>query len=88
MRSASGHIQGLQNDLTQMNVRRANVLANIISMTGRAIIKAILVGERDPSDKLGASACSFNSADFSTMNSYFTGQTFHRLRMYCIRYRY
>jgi hypothetical protein len=30
------------------------VKANIISMTGQAIIKAILVGERDPSDKVGA----------------------------------
>jgi transposase len=31
-----------------MNVQLANVLSDISGMTGQAIIKAILAGERDP----------------------------------------
>src|SRR5215469_2898525 len=48
VRSASRHIQRMQKTLTQMNVQLANVLADITGMTGQAIIKAILAGERDP----------------------------------------
>jgi transposase len=48
VRSASRHIQRMQKTLTQMNVQLANVLADIAGMTGQAIIKAILAGERDP----------------------------------------
>jgi transposase len=48
VRSASRHIQRIQKALTQMNVQLANVLADISGMTGQAIIKSILAGERDP----------------------------------------
>jgi transposase len=48
VRSASRYIQRMQKTLTQMNVQLANVLADITGMTGQAIIKAILSGERDP----------------------------------------
>jgi transposase len=48
VRSASRHIQRMQKTLTQMNVQLANVLTDITGMTGQAIIKAILAGERDP----------------------------------------
>src|SRR5262252_2707043 len=48
VQSASRHIQRMQKTLTQMNVQLANVLADITGMTGQAIIKAILAGERDP----------------------------------------
>ena len=34
--------------LTQMNIQLANVLSDVSGMTGQAIIKAILAGERDP----------------------------------------
>src|SRR5215467_2534801 len=48
VQSASRHIQRMQKALTQMNVQLANVLADISGMTGQAIIKAILAGQRDP----------------------------------------
>ncbi len=38
----------MQKALTQMNLRLANVLSDVSGMTGQAIIKAILKGERDP----------------------------------------
>jgi len=34
--------------LTQMNIQLANVLSDVSGMTGQAIIRAILAGERDP----------------------------------------
>jgi len=48
VRSASRHIQRMQKTLSQMNVQLANVLSDITGITGQAIIKAILQGERDP----------------------------------------
>ena len=46
--SAGRHIQRIQKALTQMNSQLANVLSDVSSVTGQAIIKAILGGERDP----------------------------------------
>src|SRR5262249_44701576 len=48
VRSAGRHIQRMQKVLTQMNIQLANVLSDVSGMTGQAIIKAILAGERDP----------------------------------------
>jgi transposase len=48
VRAATSHIQRMQKALTQMNVQLANVLSDITGVTGQAIIKAILAGERDP----------------------------------------
>ena len=48
VQSAGRHIQRMQKVLTQMNVQLANVLSDISGVTGQAIIKAILAGERDP----------------------------------------
>jgi len=48
VRAAGRHIQRMQKALTQMNIQLANVLSDISGMTGQAIIKAILAGERDP----------------------------------------
>src|SRR5438128_2649872 len=47
VQSAGRHIQRMQKALTQMNIQLANVLTDISGMTGQAIIKAILGGERD-----------------------------------------
>src|SRR3974390_3021584 len=41
-------ISRIQKALTQMNIQLANVLSDVAGMTGQAIIKAILAGERDP----------------------------------------
>src|ERR1700741_5061949 len=48
VRSAGRHILRIQKALTQMNIQLANVLSDISGVTGQAIIKAILRGERDP----------------------------------------
>ncbi len=48
VQSAGRHIQRMQKVLTQMNIQLANVLTDISGVTGQAIIKAILDGERDP----------------------------------------
>jgi len=48
VRTAGRHIQRMQKALTQMNIQLANVLSDLSGMTGQAIIKAILAGERDP----------------------------------------
>jgi transposase len=48
VQSAGRHIQRMQKALTQMNVQLANVLSDVSGVTGQAIIKAILGGERDP----------------------------------------
>jgi transposase len=48
VQSAGRYIQRMQKALTQMNIQLANVLSDVSGMTGQAIIKAILAGERDP----------------------------------------
>jgi transposase len=45
---ASQHIQHMQKALEQMNVKLPEVVCNITGVTGMAIIKAILAGQRDP----------------------------------------
>ncbi len=51
VKSASTCIQHMQKALTEMNIQLANVISDISGVTGLAIIRAILDGERDP-DKL------------------------------------
>src|ERR1700733_8461544 len=48
VRAAGRHIQRIQKAMTQMNVQLANVLSDVSGVTGQAMIKAILAGERDP----------------------------------------
>src|ERR1700737_64645 len=48
VQSAGRHIQRMQKALTQMNIQLANALSDISGVTGQAIIKAILGGQRDP----------------------------------------
>src|SRR5271166_3068524 len=48
VRAAVSHIQRIQKALTQMNIQLANVLSDVSGVTGQAILKAILAGERDP----------------------------------------
>jgi transposase len=47
VRGAGRHIQRMQKTLTQMNVQLANVISDLSGVTGQAIVKAILAGERD-----------------------------------------
>jgi len=54
VQSAGRNIQRMQKALTQMNIQLANVLSDISGVTGQAIIKAILGGQRDPHKLIGA----------------------------------
>jgi len=54
-RQRGGHVQGaatciqrMQKALTQMNVQLANVISDVSGLTGQAIIRALVAGERDP----------------------------------------
>ena len=44
----SPHIQHMQKALLQMNVQLSQAVTDVTGMTGQAIIRAILAGERDP----------------------------------------
>src|SRR5205807_625399 len=48
VQSAGWHIQRMQKAMTQMNIQLANGVSDVSGVTGQAIIKAILAGERDP----------------------------------------
>jgi transposase len=48
VQSASRCVQHMQKALTQMNLKLQHVLSDITGVTGMAILKAILAGERDP----------------------------------------
>ncbi len=48
IRYAGRHIQHLQKALEQMNVKLAEVVSDVLGVTGLAIIRAILAGQRDP----------------------------------------
>jgi len=49
--TAAECVQRMQKALTQMNLQLANVITDIMGMTGQKILRAILAGERD-ADKL------------------------------------
>ena len=48
VQGAAQSIQRMQKVLTEMNLQLANVISDISGVTGQAIIRAILAGERDP----------------------------------------
>lgn len=48
VKDAGGAVQHMQKALTKMNVQLANVISDISGLSGRAIINAILRGQRDP----------------------------------------
>ena len=47
LKSQARHVQHMQKALTQMNIQLANVLADIVGVTGQKILRAIVAGERD-----------------------------------------
>lgn len=53
IKEASASIQRMQKVLTQMNVQIANVISDLSGVSGMAIVKAILEGERDPDTLAG-----------------------------------
>ena len=48
VKDAGRAIQQIQKALTTMNIRLANAISDVSGVTGMAIIRAILKGERDP----------------------------------------
>jgi transposase len=48
IRYAGQHVQHLQKALEQMNVKLAEVVSDVTGVTGLAILRAILAGQRDP----------------------------------------
>jgi transposase len=48
LRGAGEHVQRMQKALGQMNVKLPEVVSDVTGVTGMAIIRAILAGERDP----------------------------------------
>jgi transposase len=48
IRYAAQHVQHMQKALEQMNVKLTEVVSDVIGVTGMAIIRAILNGERNP----------------------------------------
>jgi transposase len=51
VREQSGHVQRLQKTLEDANLKLASVLTDIMGLSGRAILEALIAGETDP-DKL------------------------------------
>jgi transposase len=48
VQDAGGSVQHMQKALTTMNVQLANAITDIAGVSGQAIIRAIVAGERDP----------------------------------------
>jgi len=48
VREKAGHTQRLQKTLEDANIKLDSVISNILGSSGRAIIEAIVAGERDP----------------------------------------
>jgi transposase len=48
VREQSGHVQRLQKTLEDANLKLASVLTDIMGLSGRAILEALVVGETDP----------------------------------------
>ena len=63
VQAAGEHIQRMQKVLTQMNIQLANVLTDISGVTGQAIIKAILDGERDPRELAAYRDCRVKASE-------------------------
>jgi transposase len=48
LQSQARHVQHMQKAFTQMNIQLANVISDIVGVTGQKIVRAIVAGERHP----------------------------------------
>jgi transposase len=64
---AAQHIQHMQKALTQMNLKLQHVVSDITGVTGLAIIRAILGGQRDPAElaQLRDQRCGHSAAEIA-----------------------
>jgi transposase len=67
IRYAGQHVQHLQKALEQMNVKLAEVVSDVTGVTGLAILRAILAGQRDPLElaKLRHERCHRSEAEIA-----------------------
>ena len=52
VREQASHVQRLQKTLEDANIKLSSVLASVVGLSGRDIIKAIIAGESDPDQLL------------------------------------
>ena len=48
MRERASHVQRLQKTLEDANIKLDGVVADLLGMSGRAMIEALMAGETDP----------------------------------------
>lgn len=67
IRYAGAHVQHMQKALEQMNVKLAEVVSDITGVTGMAIMKAIIMGRRNPQElaKLRNEKCKRTEAEIA-----------------------
>jgi transposase len=46
--AAAGHVQHMQKALERMNIKLHDVISDLTGVSGQAMVRAILAGERDP----------------------------------------
>jgi transposase len=63
LRTQARSVQHMQKALVQMNIQLANVLADVAGTSGQAILRAILVGERNPYVLAGLKNCRVRASE-------------------------
>jgi transposase len=79
VRERAGHVQRLQKTLEDANLKLASVLTDITGLSGRAILEALVAGERDP-DRLLALAHPRVKAEPARVRAALTGRLTERHR--------
>ncbi len=69
VKMASVHVQHMQKALNQMNLQLHHVIANIVGVTGLAIIDAILAGERDTTKLASFRDCRIKASETTIAKS-------------------
>ena len=63
LRNQARSVQHMQKALTQMNIQLANVISDVAGVTGQAIVRAIVAGERDPHELAGYRDCRIKASE-------------------------
>jgi transposase len=79
VRERAGHVQRLQKTLEDANLKLASVLTDITGLSGRAILEALVAGERDP-DRLLALVHPRVKAEPARLRAALTGRLTDRHR--------
>src|SRR3712207_5175700 len=79
VRERAGHVQRLQKTLEDANLKLASVLTDITGLSGRAVLEALVAGERDP-DRLLALVHPRVKAEPARLRAALTGRLADRHR--------